>query len=113
MSYLIYDGECPVCSRYADYLVLRKAYPGLELLNARGNENHPAVAKVLSAGKVLDEGMAIVDGDKVIHGADVMAAVASKGSLLASESRARGVYPFLRAGRNLLLKLRGRGKLGF
>ena len=34
MRYLIYDGECPFCARYVDFLNLKKRFPDIELLDA-------------------------------------------------------------------------------
>lgn len=105
MSYLIYDGECPVCSRYAEFVKLKRSLPDLQLLDARENRDHEAVQTVIAAGYVLDEGMAFVDGHKIIYGDDVM-------RKLEHHAMARH-YSLLKKGRSLLLRLLGRRKMGY
>ncbi|UIY31430.1 DUF393 domain-containing protein (plasmid) [Neorhizobium galegae] len=58
---IIYDGECPFCSQYVKLLKLRDAVGKVELVNAR--DKHPAVDIVRSAGVVLDNTMAILQGE--------------------------------------------------
>lgn len=122
--FLIYDGDCPFCSNYVALLNLRKAFPGLQLLNAREVSDHPAVAQVKSRGLLIDDGMALVDGTNIAHGADAIHALAcgrAANTLFArinrlvfrSSSRSRLLYPLLRAGRIFTIKMLGRNKLGF
>lgn len=117
MSSLVYDGDCPFCSNYVAFLDLKKRFPDLELVNARDYPNHPAVETVRSKGLLIDDGMALVDGDQVHHGAEAIHALATdrgiNGRVFGSLRRAKALYPLLRAGRNLTLKLMGRSKLGF
>jgi predicted DCC family thiol-disulfide oxidoreductase YuxK len=115
---LVYDGECPFCANYVALLRLRERCPSLELVNAREEPDHPAVREVKAAGLKIDEGMALVEGGVIHHGADAMQVLASHGgqlnsALFANTRRARVLYPILRAGRNLTLAILGRRKLGF
>lgn len=105
MSYLIYDGDCPVCSRYAEFAALKRKMPDLELIDARTNFDHPAVRMVRAKGLVLDDGMAYVDGEDVVYGGDVMRKL--------DHHSLAGHYKLLKFGRAVLLRLLGRKKMGF
>lgn len=116
---LIYDGECPVCTAYSCNVDAGPA--SLRRVNARAMT--PEVQRALEAGFDLDEGMVVVHDGQLYHGADAMhrmALLAPKAGirnrlnrlLFGNLSIARAVYPGLRAGRNLLLKMLGRKKIG-
>lgn len=118
---LIYDGECPVCSTYARYVRLKEAAGRVELVNAR--EGGPWVDEVKSRGLDLDEGMVLVYGGRYYHGADCINMLALLGSgsglfnklnaaIFRSPTVSAALYPVLRAGRNTLLRMLGRRKLG-
>lgn len=115
---VVYDGDCPFCANYVELLKLRETWPDLELVNARESPDHPAAAKVRHAGLVIDDGMAVVAGDQIYHGADAMHRLSRYGgslnrNLFRSRAVARTLYPFLRWGRMIVLRLLGRRKLGF
>jgi predicted DCC family thiol-disulfide oxidoreductase YuxK len=117
---LVYDGDCPVCSAYVRYVRIKASAGALLLVNAR--EGGPWVARVRQANLDLDEGMVLFYGGRAYHGADCIHMLAllstSSGSfnrlnalLFSRPSLARMLYPVLRAGRNLLLRLLHRSKL--
>ncbi len=118
---IIYDGQCPVCTRYIRYLRLREVAGEVELIDARlGGEEVDAVRR---RGVSLDEGMVLRLDDRYFHGADAMHHLALLSTrsgifnrinfwLFRSELRARVAYPVLRASRNLLLRLLGRPLIG-
>jgi predicted DCC family thiol-disulfide oxidoreductase YuxK len=119
-AWLVYDGDCPFCSRYVQYLRLRQAAGQVRLVNAR--EGGPLVDELMRAGLDLDEGMVLKLGGRYYHGADCIHALAllSSGSglfnrinarVFRSPHLARVLYPVLRAGRNTVLRLLGRTKL--
>lgn len=122
--YVVYDGACPFCARYSALLRIRAAVGRLELVDARAPGAAAAVvAQVRAAGCDLDEGMALVRGDRIAHGAACLheLALLSTGSglfnrlnawIFRSPGRARALYPWLRAGRNAALRLVGAGKIG-
>lgn len=120
---LIYDGDCPFCANYVRLLRLRDAFPELELLDARSAPDHPAVRLLRSRGLRVDDGMALVEGERIHHGADSIHALADRRQssffgratslVFGSRALSRTLYPFLRGCRNLTLKLLGRNKLGF
>jgi len=117
---LVYDGECPVCSAYVRMVRFRAAVGRVQLIDARSGG--PLVSEILREGFDLDEGMVLKIGDRIYHGPDCIHALAlmSGGNglfnrfnawIFKSPARARILYPILRAGRNLLLRLLGRKKL--
>jgi predicted DCC family thiol-disulfide oxidoreductase YuxK len=121
---LVYDGQCPFCANYVRLLRLRERFPDLQLLDARENRDHPAVRRLAARGLILDDGMALLDGDRVYHGAESIHALAEfepasglfgriNRWIFRSRRRSAALYPALRGGRNLLLRLLGRRKLGF
>jgi predicted DCC family thiol-disulfide oxidoreductase YuxK len=119
-AWLIYDGDCPFCSRYVQYVRVRDAVE-LRLVNAR--DGGPLVDEVKRAGLDLDGGMVLKLGDRYYHGADCIHVLALLGSpsnafnrvnaaIFRSERLSRVLYPVLRAGRNTVLRMLGRTKLG-
>ena len=98
---------------------LQEGY-AVELINAR--EPHPLVDEVTKRGLDIDEGMVVVLEGKFYHGDDAlnrMALMTTKSGLMrrltkwtfSNEWRSRNLYPFLRGGRNLSLKLLGHKKI--
>ena len=119
--YIVYDGECPFCSRYVRLLRLRKALGEVELVNARNGG--PIVDELLCAGLDLDEGMVLKIGEKLYHGADCinrLALLSTRSGIFnkfnrfvfANEMVSAILYPILRAGRNGVLRILGRSKIG-
>lgn len=113
---LVYDGECPFCSKYAHYIQLVDT-AGLILINAR-DSNDPSVQDVKQRGYDLDRGMVAIVNGAYYHGADalhVMAFLGSKSDLFnkinvcvfSSKILAVVIYPVLRAGRNIALWAKG------
>lgn len=119
---LIYDGQCPVCSRYVRRLRLQSLPGGLELVDAR--QGGSVVLEARRRGLSLDEGVVLRVGDEWAHGADALHRLALLSTpvgpfnalnywLFRSSRRAALAYPLLRGGRNLLLRLLRRPRLGF
>jgi predicted DCC family thiol-disulfide oxidoreductase YuxK len=117
---IVYDGQCPVCSRYVRMMRLRQSLGHVKLIDAR--QGGPAVAEIYAAGLDLDEGMALKLGDRWYHGDECvhMLALLStpstffnkvNGAVFRSRPAAKILYPILRAGRNLALLVLGRGKI--
>jgi len=116
---LIYDGECPVCTAYSCNVDAGPAQ--IQRINARSGSAE--VQKAIEAGVDLDDGMVVLHQGKLYHGADAMhrmAMLSPKSGLRNRFNRlmfgnltiARATYPALRAGRNALLRLLGRQKIG-
>ncbi|GLS35140.1 hypothetical protein GCM10010869_07280 [Mesorhizobium tianshanense] len=116
---IVYDGECPFCSQYVKMVRLRQAFGHVQLVDARSDD-----PKALEARDRfdLDDGMAALIGGRWYHGAQCMQmlSLASGSSSFANRfmarvfsdpDRARVLYPFLRSGRNLVLRILGRKKI--
>ena len=116
---IIYDGECPFCSRYVKLLRLREAFGDVDVIDARSE--HPLAKEAVSRFD-MDEGMAARFGERWYHGADCMnvLALASTRSTIVNRTmaavfsnprRAKFIYPWLRAGRNATLRMLGRSRI--
>jgi predicted DCC family thiol-disulfide oxidoreductase YuxK len=120
INWLLYDGECPFCSRYVVHVRLREAVGQVMLANAR---EYPAlVEEVRRHGYDVDTGMVLKLNGRYYHGADCIHALAllttpagwfNRINSLAFRSHtfARIAYPILRTGRNITLRLLGRSRL--
>ncbi|HWE46309.1 MAG TPA: DCC1-like thiol-disulfide oxidoreductase family protein [Caulobacteraceae bacterium] len=116
-AWLVYDGECPACRNFTSHVRLRKSVGEVHLVDAR--EGGPIVDEIQAAGFDLDKGMAFKIGGRLYHGADCLHVLALLSSdrgwfnrLNAALFRwplvSRLAYPPLKAGRNLLLFVRGK-----
>lgn len=119
-AWLVYDGDCPFCSRYVKYMRLRESVGALDLVNAR--DGGPLVEEIVRAGLDLDEGMVLKLGGRYYHGADCIHALALlsgeadwfnriNAAIFRSPGLSRALYPLLRAGRNTVLRLLGRSRI--
>ena len=117
---LVYDGDCPLCRHYATLTRVRASAGHLVLHDARSGGE--IVAALARRGLDLNEGMAVIIGDTVHHGPDALHVLAllgtrsgpfnrSMAALFRHRRLTRRIYPLLKAGRRLLLMLRGRGPL--
>ena len=117
--WLVYDGDCPFCSRYSRLVQIRDRVGDFRLLNAR--DAHPVVSEVRSKFD-LDVGMVLKIGDLYFHGDQCIYVLAilsePKGvfgalnaAIFRSPTLAKALYPILRFGRNLSLRLLGRRSL--
>ena len=74
INWLLYDGECPFCSRYVVHVRLREAVGPVMLANAR---QHPMlVEEVRRLGYDVDTGMVLKLNGRYYHGADCINALA-------------------------------------
>lgn len=121
-TYLVYDGECPFCTQYARLTRLRSTLGELKIINAR--DGGPQVDEVKALGLKIDEGMVLKMDDSYYHGADCLHRLALMSSqsgifnrltyaLFKNERLSQFMYPVLRAGRNFVLRILGRKRLGF
>jgi len=117
---IIYDGDCPFCSRYVTMLRLRETLGEVRLLNAR--DGGPEVAAAVERGLDLDEGMVLRLDGQYYHGDDCIHRLALLSSpsgafnrlnaaIFRSERLSRLLYPVLRSGRNTVLSLLGRKRM--
>ncbi|WP_108444235.1 DCC1-like thiol-disulfide oxidoreductase family protein [Halomonas denitrificans] len=114
---LVYDGECPLCRQFVRLQRLRRDVGDLALIDAR--QESDARRELSEQGIDLDEGVALRIGEHWVHGSEALhrLALMSTGSglfnrlmarLFASPERTARLYPWLRRGRALLLRLLGR-----
>ncbi len=119
---IVYDGECPLCSAYVRMLRLRRAAGPVTLVDAR-EAGHPLVARARAEGLDLDRGMVVALGGRLHHGDAAMTVLSLLTTpigqfnrltawIFRSPARARFLYPAMVAGRNLVLRLLGRRKIG-
>ena len=119
-NWLLYDGECPFCSRYVRHVRLRAAIGPITLANAR--EHAALVAEVRQLGFDVDSGMVLKLDGNYYHGADCIHALALlttpsgwfnrlNSRVFRSATASKVLYPILRTGRNVTLRLLGRTRL--
>ncbi len=117
---IVYDGECPFCSRYVALVRLRETVGAVKLVNAR--DGGALVERLLDEGYDLDEGMVLFWQGRIYHGDACLHMLALlstplgafnrvNAALFRSERVARLLYPVLRSGRNATLRLLGRRKM--
>ena len=119
---LVFDGQCPVCTAYSATVgrsvVLQRP---IELVDARSE--HPLVHSALAQGLDLDEGVVLFHRGSVFYGADAIHKLAglskSKGVgarlnriLFGSARVTRALYPVMKLGRSVLLRLLRRKRIG-
>ena len=117
---LVYDKQCPACNYYCQLVRINETVASLTLIDAR--QNDPIMEKITAQGFDIDQGMVLVIDDTLYYGADAIQALA----LMSSQSGifnqlnyqifkypiiAKNLYPLLRYGRNILLKLLGKTKI--
>ena len=118
---IVYDGDCPFCTRFAELVRLRETVGPVRIVNAR--DGGPEVDAVRAAGLDLDEGNAVLENGRIHHGPQAqlwLAAHSAGGSpvgwllraLFATPWLGRRSYPLLKGIRDLSLRLRGRPQIG-
>lgn len=117
---IIYDGDCIYCENYVRFLRLRDTIGAVELINARSSD--PRVERYWRDGFDLNEGMLFVYRGQVHHGVDALHILASLSTvsgtlnrinarLFSRKGAARLLYPLMKLGRRITLRVRGRGLL--
>lgn len=113
---IVYDRDCPFCSRYVQLVRLRENFD-VRLVDARQNPSH--ADRYRSLGYDLTDGMVVETGGRLYHGADaitILSLLSSRSGFwnrifancFRSKTVSRLAYPLLRAGRNLTLMAMGR-----
>jgi predicted DCC family thiol-disulfide oxidoreductase YuxK len=117
---ILYDRECPVCDAYCTLADVRPAAGRIKLLDAR--KDSELLREVTARSLDIDEGMVVRYRGELHYGADaihVLALLSPRKTLFdklswlvfRSRKRARIVYPAMKVGRNLILKLLRRTRI--
>lgn len=119
-AWIIYDGECPFCKNYVRLLRLKEVIDNVRLINARDDTKEAQLIR--EKGYDLDEGMIFFYNGHYHYGAEAIHMMAMlsgssrfinrvNGFIFRSKSLSSVLYPFMRGGRNLTLKILGRRKI--
>jgi predicted DCC family thiol-disulfide oxidoreductase YuxK len=119
-DFLLYDGECPFCSAYVRMQRLRAAGVDLALLDAR--DEPELVGEFAREGLDINEGMILRLRGETYFGGDVLHVLALLtgptgafnrllAKLFSHRKVSRLLYPALRTGRNMTLRLLGRSRM--
>lgn len=114
---IVYDGECPFCQQYTQLIRLRKSAGNINLINARSND--PLVDEIKHQGFDLDQGMIVIIAGRFYHGSEAMQVLALLSTrkgwfnrfnyvVFRSKRMSAFLYPALRTGRNIVLRILGR-----
>jgi predicted DCC family thiol-disulfide oxidoreductase YuxK len=117
---ILYDKECPVCDAYCTLADVQAAAGKVKRLDAR--QDSDLLREVTARSLDVDEGMVVRYRGTLHYGADaihILALLSPRKTLFdrfsyllfRSKGRARVLYPVLKAGRNVLLKLLGRKRI--
>lgn len=117
---IVYDGDCPFCARYVRFIRLKDTVGAVELVDARSND--PAVELVRATGVNLNDGMALIDGERIYFGDECIHRLALmstpsgvfnriNAAVFRSPTLSRLLYPVLKTGRAFTLRLLGRAPL--
>lgn len=114
---VVYDGECPFCSRYVTMTRLKASAGAVELIDARSRPD--VVAEMRARDLDINDGMLVQHRGRTYFGGDalhILALLSSRSqlfnrltaSVMSNEWLVRTLYPLLRAGRNTTLRIMGR-----
>lgn len=116
IAWLVYDGECPVCTTWCRYARIRDAVGELQLIDAR--QPGPLMDEITAAGLDIDQGMVLKFKDVLYYGPDAIWMMSLLSTpvgwfnrlnhwCFGSQRRARIFYPLGKAFRNVVLKVMG------
>jgi len=117
---LVYDKECPACNNYCKMVRIRESVGQLQLVDAR--EDTPIMQEITKAGLDIDQGMVLKMGDELYYGSDAIHALSLISSrsgvfnrlnfwIFKSKRISSVLYPVMRSGRAILLKLLRKTKI--
>jgi|TARA_B110000285_G_scaffold4685_1_gene4999 predicted DCC family thiol-disulfide oxidoreductase YuxK len=117
-NWIIYDGECPFCSRYVKLMRLEETIGDIRLIDAR--KNPPELNLLKEKNLDINRGMAIFLNEQLYFGADCINRLALLSSPIGLVNKlnyyifntpliSRMLYPVLRIGRNIVIHLLGKG----
>ena len=114
--WLVYDGQCPVCTAYCRVVRLQDAGNALHLIDAR--QGGGLMDEITRAGLDIDQGMVLKVDDTLYYGADAIRVLTLmsgrvgwlnrlNAALFATPGRAGVAYALGKALRNVVLKVMG------
>lgn len=117
---IVYDGECPFCSNYVNFLKIREQFGETILVNARVEESVVRELKAMTLD--INKGMAVNYDNTWYYGAGAIRFLSSanknegaarklNNALFSTTSLANIVYPVLVFCRNITLKILGQKKI--
>lgn len=117
---IIYDGECPVCSKYVTMTRLRKSVGNVTLTDARKDITRSEQMK--NDGYNLDDGMIVIYEGNIYYGIEAvhMLALLSSSSgvfnrfnafIFKNQKASKFIYPLLVILRKILLKILNKQKI--
>ena len=117
---ILYDQQCPFCHVYIRYSRFRQQFPEAQIISAR--EDSDARRKAEARGHNINDGMVVIVGDQMFHGADAMnrlALITTNSSLfnrmtravIANKATARTLYPLFNTIRKIPLFALGRKQI--
>jgi predicted DCC family thiol-disulfide oxidoreductase YuxK len=117
---LVYDKECPLCNAYCQVVRIRETVGNLRIVDAR--ESTAVMDEITNMGLDIDQGMVLKMDDQLYYGTDAIHALALISSrsgmfnrmnywIFRSKRVSQVLYPLMREGRNLLLKILGKTKI--
>lgn len=114
--WLVYDGQCPVCTAYCRVVRLRDAGSALHLMDAR--QGGALMDEITAAGLDIDQGMVLKLDGTLYYGPDAIRVLTLmsgrvgwfnrlNSTMFATPRRAGIAYPLGKALRNVVLKVMG------
>jgi predicted DCC family thiol-disulfide oxidoreductase YuxK len=114
---VVYDGDCPFCRNYVRLMALKESVGDVDIVDARSES--PIAQRLAALGYDLNEGMAALYGGNVYFGSDAVILISTLShnrswlgrciaALLREPRRARFLYPWMKAGRRIVLRLLGK-----
>ena len=118
---LVYDEDCPVCTKYVRSFRLKEEGAVVNFVGARRSSN-PILKELAEKNIDTQEGMVLITGDTTYHSAEAIHQLALLGSntgffnkinhaIFSSKKISHVLYPILKFLRSLLLKLLGIKKI--
>ena len=120
VNFVLYDGDCPVCTAYMAVAQLKRLRPDFQILDARKEPR--LVARLRREGHEVNDSMLVRLGSDIYEGAAATRLIAALGSrnpwgrrlalfLVSGGPFGATIYPLQRACRNLLLRVLGRPQI--
>ncbi len=114
--WLVYDGQCPLCTMYCKYVRVRAAAGKLELVDAR--QPGALMDQITAMGLDIDQGMVLKFRDAIYYGPDAIHMVTLMSTragffnrvsyyFFGSKLGSKIFYPAGKVVRNIVLKVLG------